>query len=266
MDLLFYIELILAIYLCLDWLFFLLMAENRLAYLFRVQSFITYITVPASFFSLFSTQIELIDTYELVFMKVIRLLSIGRLEELFKRKNMPLGRAIFSLTFESIAMIMIFASGMLRIENRYRQEQIDEIRLEDPDWEEDSSLYILRFHDLIYYTVVTITTTGYGDISPNTVGGQILFIVFFVSILVILPSRVGNLQKMSSLTSAFDRVVYKSNQEKQHFLLLGDSEPEAMDTFLSECFHSDHGRQETEIIILRDSEPDERINQILKKP
>ena len=72
-------------------------------------------------------------------------------------------------------------------------------------------MYILRFHDLIYYTVVTITTTGYGDISPNTVGGQILFIVFFVSILVILPSRVGNLQKMSSLTSAFDRVVYKSN-------------------------------------------------------
>ena len=137
-DVLMYIELILVIYLCLDWLFFLLMAENRLAYLFKVQSFVSYLTITASFFSLFSTQIEVIDTYELVFMKVIRVFSIGRLEEFFKRKNMPLGRAIFSLTFESLAIILIFASGMLRIENRYRAELIAEARAEDPEWQEDS--------------------------------------------------------------------------------------------------------------------------------
>lgn len=82
----------------------------------------------------------------------------------------------------------------------------------------------------------------------------------------VLPERVQEFQKMSSLTSAFGRVIYKGDPSKNHFLLLGDGEPEAIETFLSECFHSDHGRQETEIVILRDSEPDEKINAILKKP
>ena len=71
---------------------------------------------------------------------------------------------------------------------------------------------------------------------------------------------------MSSLTSTYGRIGYKGDNDKEHFLLLGDSEPDAIETFLSECFHSDHGRQETEIVVLRDSEPDEKINQILKKP
>jgi len=70
------------------------------------------------------------------------------------------------------------------------------------------------FHDLIYYTVVSITTTGYGDISPQTEYGQILFIIFFLSLMVVLPSRVQELQKMSSLTSTFGRIVYKNDQNK----------------------------------------------------
>lgn len=95
---------------------------------------------------------------------------------------------------------------------------------------------------MIYYTVVSITTTGYGDISPQSTYGYILFIVFFISLMVVLPDRVQEFQKMSSLTSAFGRVIYTGDPNKNHFLLLGDGEPEAIETFLSECFHSDHGR------------------------
>lgn len=113
--------------LCLDWILFLILAENRLSYLFKPQSLISYLTITASFYCLLSEHIEFIDTYELKFMKVIRILSISRVEEVLKRRNMPLGRAIFRLVFESIAIIFIFASGMLRIENRYdRGPLIDE--------------------------------------------------------------------------------------------------------------------------------------------
>ena len=114
-----WIEMIINIDLCLDWILFLILAENRLSYLFKPQSLISYLTITASFYCLLSEHIEFIDTYELKFMKVIRILSISRVEEVLKRRNMPLGRAIFRLVFESIAIIFIFASGMLRIENRY---------------------------------------------------------------------------------------------------------------------------------------------------
>lgn len=236
----------------------LFMADNRLAYLFTPQSLISYITLSASAYCLFSEDVELIDTYELKAMKVLRVLSISRIEEVLKRKNMPLGTAVFRLVFESVALIMIFASAMLRTENRwYLMPQIVEAKAADPDWEENSSLYLYRFHDLIYYTVISITTTGYGDISPQTKAGQVFFIIFFIALLVVLPGRVTELQKMSSLTSTFGSFKYKGDPDKQHFLLLGDSSFTAIETFLSECFHSDHGKINTEIVILRDCEPDE---------
>ena len=59
--------------------------------------------------------------------------------------------------------------------------------------------------------------------------------------MIFLSSRVTELQKMSSLTSVFSRVEYKQGDNKQHFLVLGDCDPGAIETFLSECFHSDHG-------------------------
>ena len=93
-----------------------------MAYLFKPQSLISYVTIASSFFCLFSEDIELIDTYELKFMKVIRIFSLRRLEEVFKRRNRPLGRAVFRLAFESVALIMIFASAMLRTENRYDRQ------------------------------------------------------------------------------------------------------------------------------------------------
>ena len=169
---LWYAELLIICDLCLDWLLFLVMADNRLAYLFNPQAWISYITITSSFICLFSEDIELIDTYELKFMKIIRIFSLSRFEEVLKRHNMPLGRAIFRLVFESIAIIMIFASAMLRIENRQIMEPaIEEALAADPTWQMDSSLYRFRFHDLIYYTVVSITTTGYGDISPKSEAG-----------------------------------------------------------------------------------------------
>ena len=84
--------------------------------------------------------------------------------------------------------------------------------------------------------------------------------------MVVLPGRVQDWQKMNSLTSVFGSVIYKGDQDKEHMLLLGDSVPDAIEKFLSECFHSDHGRNETEIVILKDSEPNEKISELLKKP
>ena len=37
------------------------------------------------------------------------------------------------------------------------------------------------FDELIYYTIVTLSTAGFGDISPQSEVGQILFVLFWVS-------------------------------------------------------------------------------------
>lgn len=145
------------------------MSENRLGYLFAIYSLLSYATISSVLFCLYSEDISAIDKYELKFVKVFRIFSLGRLEVVFKRGNMPLGRAIFSLAFESVAIIFIFASGMLILENRFYFNPL--IMDEESAGNYGHGMRLLVFHDLIYYTVVSITTTGYGDISPKSTYG-----------------------------------------------------------------------------------------------
>jgi voltage-gated potassium channel len=51
----------------------------------------------------------------------------------------------------------------------------------------------LNFFDAIYWAVVTSTTTGFGDISPESVGGRLTFIVFSLFwVFYVLPVIIGN--------------------------------------------------------------------------
>ena len=72
--------------------------------------------------------------------------------------------------------------------------------------------------------------------------------LFFVSLTVILATRSSELFKMMNLSSPYE-IWYKGSGEKEHILLLGDSNPEAVRTFFSEYFHSDHGQSESDIVL-----------------
>ena len=78
-----YIELVIVMDLILDWLLFLLVADNRLGYLLKPQSGISYITITSSLYCIFSYNIEFIDMYELQFMKVLSVLKIRRVDKIF---------------------------------------------------------------------------------------------------------------------------------------------------------------------------------------
>ena len=118
-EVLYIIELMFVIDLIFDWLIFLIVAKNRLGYLFAFQSLVSYATLTSSLFCMFSRNMEAIDYYELKYVNVFLIFALGRLEIVFIKLDQPLWRAIFTLAFQSITIIFIFASTMLLLENRF---------------------------------------------------------------------------------------------------------------------------------------------------
>jgi hypothetical protein len=63
------------------------------------------------------------------------------------------------------------------------------------------------------------------------------------------------------LTSKYARKSFttKAKRDAKHILILGDAPAEAIKTFLTECYHSDHGITETNVVIMRNYGPDEEM-------
>ena len=127
---------------------------------------------------------------------------------------------------------------------------------------------VYQFHDMVYYMVITITTVGYGDIYPHTTLGQMMVIGMFVVILGLIPKQWKEFTKVRNMTSIYSRRSYnaKGKGDSKHILILGNAPPDAVKTFLTECYHSDHGVTETNVVIMKNHAPSDDMLNILKLP
>ena len=81
----------------------------------------------------------------------------------------------------------------------------------------------LEYFTAFYATIVTITTVGYGDITPSTQPGQIFFaglvpyVVFYL-----LAIQLIELTRLLSLKTPYQRAVYKHNPEIGHIVISGE--------------------------------------------
>ena len=116
-----YFEMPIGIYLTMDFLLFFFTSNNRLFYIFSPQSFISYLTLIPTMLLTFGvvTDRATISAYELTFWKVFRILSLSRLDKVFVRNSMTIKRIQFKLAFSLFAIIILFASSMLVVENKY---------------------------------------------------------------------------------------------------------------------------------------------------
>ena len=84
---------------------------------------------------------------------------------------------------------------------------------------EDST--INNFYDAVWYSLVTLTTVGYGDFYPVTTPGKIIGLLFVVGSLAILGFWVGNITDRLNERREFRKMGLKGTKMKNHIVILG---------------------------------------------
>ncbi|WP_419589234.1 ion transporter, partial [Thiolapillus sp.] len=159
------IEIVTVLIFTVEYLARIYVANNKIAYIFSFYGLIDVLAILPFYIS---------SGVDLRVLRIFRLLRLFRILKLF-RYNQAIGRyhRAFVIAkeelvlFSAVSMILLYLSsvGIYYFENTAQPEQFKSV-----------------FHSL-WWAVVTLTTVGYGDIYPVTVGGRIFtFIVLMVGL------------------------------------------------------------------------------------
>jgi hypothetical protein len=126
------------------------------------------------------------------------------------------------------------------------------------------SVNYLQFHDSVYFVIVSLATVGYGDEIPASEFGRVivLFIIFFT--IVLIPAQTNELLRLMQIRSRFRRIEYKS-LDMRHVVVCGYVDLDALEIFVDELFHSDHGNLAINAVVMQDHDPSGEMEEYLQK-
>lgn len=146
-------------------------AENRLRYLFSLYALIDLLTILPFFIGL--GDISFIRVFR--WFRVLRLLRFIKEKSLFGLINTADGILLIQILFTLLAIIFVY-SGLI-----YQAEH------------DMNPVNFRTFLDAFYFAVVTMTTVGFGDVTPITELGRVLTILMIFTGIGLIPWQLGDL-------------------------------------------------------------------------
>ena len=108
----------------------------------------------------------------------------------------------------------------------------------------------MTFNQSLYFMVVTISTVGYGDITPSSIIGQVFCMIIILVAIIVIPMQtsdfISNLQEYAKYGSAYP------GGRVPHVVLVAHAaiSPDDLDTLLHEFFHTNQGFTVYDVVIL----------------
>ena len=248
------IEIFLCIYLISHLALRIYTSQNRILYIFSLENLIDSGSIIAI---LLAKQAFIVDEfkYYLRFFRMVRIFYLLKLENIFQRRTNEAVRYTYKLIIVIVTIIFLSTGLILELENQaYRRDNL----INNSDVNEIGfsgakalpSLY--QFHDMFYYLLVTLSTIGFGDITPSTDLARFTIIITILTMLAVIPTLTQKLLTILQITSKYSRIGYrKYTNDTKHLILLGSVGKEGLDAFLNELYHEDHGNLEHHTVIMQ---------------
>lgn len=223
-------------------------AENRCAYVVSFFALVDLVTVLPVYATLAivgnangaEDDISRVRSQFLRPIRVLRALRILRAYRLLAFSTSAIQRQM-SVVALTVVSLVVCTTGIIQA-------------LEYSDDPDDADGQTLPFLDAMYYIIVTITTVGYGDISPKSETGRITIMVMITATMVLIPSQISKLSQMMAQRSIYGGRV-STTGNKAHVIVCGDVTADSLAHFLREFFHADTALANETAVVLAPREP-----------
>lgn len=203
----------------------------------------------------------------------IRLLRVLRISNVFivmkyiqneiEAQLFNIGLTILTITFVSASLIELF-------------ENLPEYQPDDlPPSHADG----LSFHNSFYFIITTMTTVGYGDISPVTGMGKLIIMGMIGATFLLIPKETNKLVALLATQSVYVRQSFHPSSAGSHIIIcgsVGSVRPGAIGfgsrtggsllPFFREFFNDDHGSVERSAVVLARGQPSSQLQSLLSHP
>ncbi|MDJ0702047.1 MAG: ion transporter [Leptolyngbyaceae cyanobacterium MO_188.B28] len=146
-------------------------AEHKLSHLFSGYSLVDLIAILP--FLLGFLDVRFIRL--LRWLRILRLVRFMENRTLFGRLTADESLIIIQIIFTLFAIIFIYSGLIYQVEHPYNPAQFT------------------TFLDAVYFAVVTMTTVGFGDVTPTSEGGRWLTVMMILTGIALIPTQLGNL-------------------------------------------------------------------------
>ena len=241
----------------------ILLSHHFLAYILSIESLLNFFIEIPPFFSLLCTDFYLDGYYRFINVtRIFRLIKGFRILEMLQGGEKSVNYQIFYIIGILVILVFIWA-GVIHILDLAIVE--NDLKITFEIFARRNLLLRTKFHHYIYFTIVSLTTVGYGEIVPLSNLGRFMIILLVIVILVVIPEQTSELINLSNAQTIYERRKYLSSPDIAFAILLGDIELETLKNFIKEYFDRNQGVPFKHIVILMNKEPDKIMELFLNK-
>ena len=257
------IEIYMVIFFGVHFIFKLWVNQQKISFLLELTTLVDIVTI---FMISFAKTDYISYRYKFFFriFRMVRIIYLFKVEYLLQKVSNETTIVFIKLLKAVVSLVFISVSLILEIENFnfrtvYGNESINSPMVA---YNGKSLESILRFHDVVYFAYISLTTVGFGDITTKNWIARYVLIFTVLSFNIYVKPLSNKLSALLERTK-YSKMKYVTNSKKtKHILILGECGIESYLAFLEELYNADHGQTNHDIIIMQRKQNKELMNLI----